>query len=122
MLGVMPFEYNLKITKIYDNGEIFDPAVLDITDELLMSKFSNGVRQVAAMSMGCDYPTLASVPHSIIRGFQDLCSIAFACDGYTFPMADKVQDMIDNPGAYGGGGGGGGGDSGGGDAAAEPEK
>jgi len=115
MLDIRPFSYGLKILNIVDNGEIFDPAVLDITDDLLMGKFSVGVREVAALSFGADYPTYASVPHSIIRGFQDLCSIAFACEGYTFEMADTVQDMIDNPDKYGGGGGG--------DAAAdEPEE
>ena len=90
MLGIMPFVYGLKILKIYDNGEIFDAGVLDITDSLLISMFQNGTRQVAALSMGAEYPTLASTPHAIIKGVQDLVSIALACDNYSFDLADKI--------------------------------
>jgi hypothetical protein len=53
--------------------------------------------------MNLEYPTMASAPHQLIKGFQDLVSIAMACENYTFPLADKVIDMLENPGKYGGG-------------------
>merc|ERR1711931_613368 len=33
MLGISPFTYGLVVTKVYDSGSIFDPTILDITDE-----------------------------------------------------------------------------------------
>ena len=77
------------------------------------SMFSAACRSVAAISMDLQRPTMASAPHQVIKGFQDLVSIAMACPNYSFPLADKVIDMIENPDKYttgGGGSGGGGGD------------
>ena len=118
MLDIKPFVYGLKILKIYDNGDVFAPGVLDINDGMLMGMFSSACRNVAALSMSLEYPTMASAPHQLIKGFQDLVSLAMACENYSFPLADKVIDMVENPDKYGGGGGGGGG----GDAAAEEVK
>merc|ERR1712224_14782 len=33
MLGISPFTYGLVIQKVYDSGTVFDPAILDITDD-----------------------------------------------------------------------------------------
>merc|ERR1712219_36265 len=33
MLGISPFTYGLIIKKVYDSGTVFDPAILDITDD-----------------------------------------------------------------------------------------
>ena len=46
-------------------GGVFSPDVLKITDEILMEKFSAGVGNVAALSLGADYPTEASLPHMV---------------------------------------------------------
>ena len=72
MLDIKPFEYGLKIQTIYDNGEIFAPGVLDINDDMLIGLFSSACRNVAAISMNLEYPTMASAPHQLIKGFQDL--------------------------------------------------
>ena len=39
MLGISPFTYGLVIEKIYDDGTVLDPAILDITDEQLREAF-----------------------------------------------------------------------------------
>merc|ERR1711893_518670 len=33
MLKISPFKYGLIIEQVYDSGTIFDPAILDVTDE-----------------------------------------------------------------------------------------
>lgn len=102
MLDIKPFEYGLKINKIFDNGSVFDPAVLDITEESLLYGFAMGCRKVAALSYAVDYPTLTQVPHEIVNGFKDLVAVAWECDDYTFANADLCKDMVENPGKYGG--------------------
>jgi large subunit ribosomal protein LP0 len=115
-LGVKPFEYGLIIQKVYDNGSIYDPKVLDITDDDLGDYITAGVRNVAALSLAADYPTLASIPHSIVNGYKNVLAVAVETD-YTFPLADKVKAYLADPSAFasaapsGGGGGGGGGDA-----------
>ena len=74
---------------MYDQGTCFSPAVLDITDDDIRKRFVEGVRNVAAVSLSIGYPTVASVPHSIINGFKNLLAIAAETE-ITFPEAEKV--------------------------------
>merc|ERR1719500_2197469 len=39
MLNISPFTYGLVIRHVYDSGTIFDPAILDITDDDLRARF-----------------------------------------------------------------------------------
>jgi len=75
MLNVMPFTYGLLIQQVYDSGTIFEPLVLDITPEDLRAKFMQGVRNVASISLAINYPTTASVAHSIVNSFKNLLAV-----------------------------------------------
>ena len=77
MLKISPFTYGLELEQVYDSGTVFDPNVLDITDDDIRRKFVDGVRNVASVCLSIGYPTVASVPHSIINGFvPGVCCIA----------------------------------------------
>jgi large subunit ribosomal protein LP0 len=39
MLKISPFSYGLVIQQVYDSGTIFDPAILDVTDDDLRARF-----------------------------------------------------------------------------------
>lgn len=41
------------------------------------------------MCLEIGYPTLASVPHSVINGYKRVLAVAVETD-YSFPLADKV--------------------------------
>merc|ERR1719220_1262105 len=71
MLGISPFTYGLGVTKVYDSGSIFDPSILDITDDDLKAHVLVGIRNIAALCLKIGYPTVASVPHSIINGLKN---------------------------------------------------
>jgi len=98
-LDIKPFTYGLIIRTVYDNGSLFDPKVLDLTDEDLLSKFSKGVSNIAAIGLAVGYPTIASLPHSLGRGFKNILSISLATE-YSFPRAQKFKDALANPGAF----------------------
>merc|ERR1719369_2705924 len=66
MLKISPFTYGLEIEQVYDSGTVFSPEVLDITDDDIRKKFLDGVRNVASVCLQIGYPTIASVPHSIV--------------------------------------------------------
>merc|ERR1712139_529651 len=38
-LGIKPFSYGLVVKHVYDDGAMYDPAVLDITDEQILASF-----------------------------------------------------------------------------------
>jgi len=98
-LDIKPFKYGLTIKSVYDNGALYDAAVLDLTDEDILAKFHHGVRNVASVSLAIGYPTVASLPHSVIRGYKNVLSVALATN-YSFPQADKVKQMLANPTAF----------------------
>lgn len=98
-LGIKPFEYGLQIVKVYDSGSIYDPEVLDITEDDLVEKVLAGIGNVAAVSLETGYPTLPSIPHSIINGFKNVLSVALATE-YSFPQADKIKEILENPEAF----------------------
>lgn len=51
---------------MYENGACFSPEVLDITSEDLLKHFVEGIMNIASVSLEIGYPTVASVPHSVI--------------------------------------------------------
>ncbi|XP_062607410.1 large ribosomal subunit protein uL10-like [Saccostrea cucullata] len=99
MLNISPFSYGLVLEKVYDSGTIFEPEILDITDEDLKDKFMIGVRNIAAISLVIGYPTAASAPHSIANGFKRLLAIAVETD-YTFPEAEKTKEYLKDPSKF----------------------
>jgi large subunit ribosomal protein LP0 len=95
-MGIKPFTYGIEILLVYDSGDVFQPNVLDITDDQLLGGFNAGVAQAAALSLGAGYPTLVSAPHSLINGYKNVLGIALATD-YTFPLAKKLKDLLSDP-------------------------
>ncbi|CAO2601229.1 60S acidic ribosomal protein P0 [Lemmus lemmus] len=45
------------------------------------------------------YPTVASVPHSIINGYKRVLALSVETE-YTFPLAKKVKAFLADPSAF----------------------
>ena len=99
MLKISPFSYGLQIQQVYDSGTIFHPSILDITDEDLKATFMQGVTNVACVSLAIGYPTVASVPHSIVNGFKNLLAIAAETD-ITFKEAETMKEYLADPSKF----------------------
>jgi len=99
MLKVSPFTYGLIVQKVYDSGSVFDPEILDITDEDLKAKFMAGVANVAALSLAISYPTIASVPHSVVNGMKNLLAVA-AVTEISFKEAETLKAFLADPSAF----------------------
>ena len=80
MLKISPFTYGLDVLKCYDNGSVYDPSILDITEDDIRAKFMGGVTNIACVSLAIGYPTVASAPHSIANGFKNLMAVAAVTD------------------------------------------
>jgi len=98
-LNIKPFSYGLVVLNVYDNGNLYDPAILDLTDADLLSKFRNGINNIASIGLEIGYPTIASLPHSIVHGYNNLLAVSIGTD-YSFPAAQKIKDYIANPNAF----------------------
>ncbi|KAG0329786.1 ribosomal protein P0 (A0) (L10E) [Podila horticola] len=84
---------------VYDNGTVFHPSVLDIEEDALISQFVAGIKNIAAISLQIGYPTVASVPHSIINSYKNLLAVSIATE-YTFPGAEKIKAYLADPSAF----------------------
>jgi len=98
-LNIRPFSYGLQVQTVYDHGNVFDPSILDITDDVLLEKFRAGVNNIASIGLEIGYPTVASLPHSVINGYKDLLAVSIETD-YSFPAAEKIKAYIANPNAF----------------------
>merc|ERR1712018_431720 len=99
MLKISPFTYGLIVVKVYDSGSIFDPTILDITDDDLKLHILAGIRNIAAISLKIGYPTVASVPHSIINGLKNCLALAAVTD-ITFKEAETMKAYLADPTAF----------------------
>lgn len=99
MLNIKPFSYGLKVISVYDDGSVFEPKVLDLTDEDLAKKFFAGIANVASLSLALGLPNQASLPHMFVNAYKNVLSVALETE-YSFPAADRVKDMLANPGAF----------------------
>lgn len=85
--------------QVIESGTVYDPAIMDITDEDLMKSVLTAIQQVAALSLGAHYPTLAAVPHIVADGFKNVLAISLETD-YTFPHAQKIKDYLADPSKF----------------------
>lgn len=89
----------MKIIQIFDNGQLFGESVLDIEESALIEQFMSGVKTIAAISLALNYPTVASVAHSLVNSYKNLLAIALATD-ITFEGAEKAKAYLENPEAF----------------------
>lgn len=83
-------EYKMLKQLPYSQSCTWFPNPPPFSDEQLLAKFSAGVANIAAVSLGMGYCTQASVPHSIINGFKNVLAIAIEAN-IDFPQADAVS-------------------------------
>ncbi|KAL2917926.1 ribosomal protein P0 (A0) (L10E) [Polyrhizophydium stewartii] len=100
MLNISPFTYGMTITAIYDNGTVFDTAILDITDEALLKHVATGIANITAISLAIGYPTVASVPHILINGYKNLLSVAVTLENYSFDAIDRIKEILADPSKF----------------------
>ncbi len=75
--------------QVFEGGALYDSAILDISDEAMLSAVSSAIGNIASLCLATGFPTLASIPHSVINGYKNVLGLALATD-VSFPLADKV--------------------------------
>ncbi|KDP44812.1 hypothetical protein JCGZ_01312 [Jatropha curcas] len=98
-LGIRPFSYGLVVLSVYDNGSVFSPEVLDLTEDDLVEKFATGVSMVTSLALAVSYPTLAAAPYMFINAYKNVLAVSVATD-YTFPQAEKVKEYLEDPSKF----------------------
>jgi len=99
MLNISPFTYGMTVVQIFDSGNAFSPSVLDVDEKELVDRFLSGIKSIAALSLALNYPTIASVAHSLVNSYKNLLAIALVTE-YTFEGAEKAKEYLANPEAF----------------------
>jgi len=99
MLNIKPFHYGLIVSQVYDNGAVFSPEILDITDDDILKKFTSGISNIAAASLAIGYPTVASVPHSIVNGFKNVAAVCLEAD-IDIPQIASIKEYLADPSKF----------------------
>lgn len=95
-MGIRPFEYGMLVRSVFQDGAVFDAAVLDIDDNILVSKFMNGVNHVAALGREIGIPTEAGLPHMMVNAFKNMVATVATID-FTFKQAQEIKDILSDP-------------------------
>jgi len=89
-LDIKPFQYGLVIKHVFDDGTLYEPSVLDMTDDDIVAKFRNGVKNIATISLALGIPTVASLPHSLVRGYKNILAVSLAT-GFSIPQTENLK-------------------------------
>merc|ERR1719370_2106052 len=99
MLNISPFTYGLVVQQVYDQGTVYSPKVLDIKEEDILASFRQGLSNLTAACLYVGFPTMASVPQSIVKGFSKLLAVA-ACTEYSFKEAEYMKSILADPSKF----------------------
>ncbi|KAL4746400.1 hypothetical protein BDW72DRAFT_184963 [Aspergillus terricola var. indicus] len=99
MLNISPFTYGMTIQQVYQEGQTFSAAVLDIEEEQLLKAFSSAINTITSISLAANYPTLPSVVHSVVNSYKKVLAVAVETE-YSWPEIEELKDRIANPDAY----------------------
>lgn len=94
-LKIRPFSYKMAVKKLYDNGQTFNPEVLDISSADILKTFQRTISNMASISLASGYVTKAAIPHIILNSFKNLAAVTFDSD-YSFKQADKLKEAAKN--------------------------
>jgi len=98
-LNILPFEYGMEVIQVYQDGTVFDAAVLDIGEAVLIQKFMAGIANMAAFSREVGIPTEAGLPHMFGNAFKNIAALVADLD-FTFKEVEEVKKFLSDPDAY----------------------
>jgi len=98
-LNIKPFSYGLTVVRVYDNGSVFDPALLNMSDADVIKSFQAAVAQLVAVSLHTNHLTLPAVPQAVIKAYANTLAVAVET-GYRFERSAKFLDYLANPEAF----------------------
>jgi len=91
-LNIKPFKWGVSLKIAYEDGSVFPPDFGELGDWDLGGAIRNAVRNIAAVGLVAGHPTIASIPHSISRGYRDVLAISVEAD---YPIRHLVHHVDD---------------------------
>merc|ERR1739848_882048 len=89
----------MEVQKVYQDASVFDAAVLDIKEDVLIQKFMAGIANMAAFSREVGIPTEAGLPHAFGNAFKNVAAVVGEIE-FDFKEVEEVKKFLANPEAY----------------------
>lgn len=90
-LNIEPMEVGLNIKGIYENGTIFDKAVLDVDEDKILSDLKNGATSAFNLSLGLGYITKSNIQMLLSKASKNSLSLGL---GVNYPATDTIKQLI----------------------------
>ncbi|KAJ1677308.1 ribosomal protein P0 (A0) (L10E), partial [Spiromyces aspiralis] len=87
-LNISPFTYGMTVVAIYDQGNVFTPEVLDITEDDLVKQLTQVAAEISCLSLATNFLTLPAIPHIFLNNYKEILAISIASD-YTYAQSAK---------------------------------
>jgi len=84
MLDIKPFYYGIEVNSIYENGNVYNSEVLDITEDDVTKAFTCSIREAATLSLALQFPTPISIPHYILDAYKNMLAIGLNSRSYSW--------------------------------------
>eukprot|EP01024_Parvocaulis_polyphysoides_P027501 TRINITY_DN24926_c0_g1_i4.p2 TRINITY_DN24926_c0_g1~~TRINITY_DN24926_c0_g1_i4.p2 ORF type:complete len:113 (-),score=33.36 TRINITY_DN24926_c0_g1_i4:143-481(-) len=65
----------------------------------MMGNVQSAIGNVTSVAVALSYPSELVVPSMVMNGYKNMLAIAVATE-YSFPLADKIKEMLENPEAF----------------------
>jgi len=98
-LKINPFSYGLVPISIYENGSVFSPSILDISDEDIQKKITFGLERLAFLTLGLSYPSVIAVPVAVKTAYANVAALAVETD-LSFARIEKIKEYLADPEAF----------------------
>lgn len=98
-LNILPFFYGFTVSDVYEDGSMYSSDILDMSEDILRSKFFNGVNKIAAISLAINYPTAASISHIIRNSFKKIAALSLSTD-IELEQTKQIKEYLADPSKF----------------------
>ena len=98
-LGITPFFNSAKAHLVYDEGELVEPSVFEITEEDYQNFFTTAVTRITAAALELKVPATCAMPSIFRNAFKNLQAVAAETD-ITFSQVEALKEYLANPSAF----------------------
>jgi large subunit ribosomal protein LP0 len=78
ILNVQPFVYMMKILNVNEDGEFYEPWIVDVTRDDVVASCHGVVDAIAALSLATGTVTKASLRYSLVNAVRDAIALSLA--------------------------------------------
>eukprot|EP00826_Nyctotherus_ovalis_P004852 TRINITY_DN11077_c0_g1_i7.p1 TRINITY_DN11077_c0_g1~~TRINITY_DN11077_c0_g1_i7.p1 ORF type:complete len:314 (-),score=56.69 TRINITY_DN11077_c0_g1_i7:83-1024(-) len=89
-LKIKPFTLKIPVAYIYDNGIVYNSAVLDIADGGAIFKVSKGANCLKALAVEANYPTALCAKYMLLAAFNNMFAVTLSTV-YDFKEAKAIK-------------------------------